>query len=178
MPAAPLMNAAHERSCRRAGLGSTNGAGLLDPTLGAPGDSRRFSAPRERVETPGARDARGRLSSTVGPVHEVVTATGGRSVEVVSRTGPNGTSAILTSEIEELRSFATEASPRCAPTSAVSSSAPAAAIAWDAARVRVQRIDHVVRTGMSRADTLLPACSADRVSFGEGSRALTFGDRS
>jgi 8-oxo-dGTP diphosphatase len=72
-----------------------------------------FLHPRERVEDALAREIREEtgLAVEVGPVLEVVTGYRWERVEIVFAYRVRGGSAVLTSEIEELRSFAPDALP-------------------------------------------------------------------
>ena len=72
-----------------------------------------FLHPRERVEDALAREIREEtgLAVEVGPVLEVVTGYRWERVEVVFAYRVSGGTAVLTSEIEELRSFAPDALP-------------------------------------------------------------------
>jgi 8-oxo-dGTP diphosphatase len=72
-----------------------------------------FLHPRERVEDALAREIREEtgLVVEVGPVLEVVTGYRWERVEIVFAYRVRGGSAVLTSEIEELRSFAPDALP-------------------------------------------------------------------
>jgi len=90
-----------------------------------------FLHPRERVEDALAREIREEtgLAVEVGPVLEVVT--GWERVEVVFAYRVSGGTAVLTSEIEELRSFAPDALPEMrADQRGLIERHAAAAIAW------------------------------------------------
>jgi len=92
-----------------------------------------FLHPRERVEDALAREIREEtgLAVEVGPVLEVVTGYRWERVEVVFAYRVSGGTAVLTSEIEELRSFAPDALPEMrADQRGLIERHAAAAIAW------------------------------------------------
>ena len=92
-----------------------------------------FLHPRERVEDALAREIREEtgLAVEVGPVLEVVTGYRWERVEVVYAYRVSGGTAVLTSEIEELRSFAPDALPEMrADQRGLIERHAAAAIAW------------------------------------------------
>jgi len=92
-----------------------------------------FLHPRERVEDALAREIREEtgLAVEVGPVLEFVTGYRWERVEVVFAYRVSGGTAVLTSEIEELRSFAPDALPEMrADQRGLIERHAAAAIAW------------------------------------------------
>ena len=96
-----------------------------------------FLHPRERVEDALAREIREEtgLAVEVGPVLEVVTGYRWERVEIVFAYRVSGGTAVLTSEIEELRSFAPDALPEVrADQRGLIERHAVAAIAWSKAR--------------------------------------------
>jgi 8-oxo-dGTP diphosphatase len=92
-----------------------------------------FLHPRERVEDALAREIREEtgLSVEVGPVLEVVTGYRWERVEIVFAYRVTGGAAVLTSEIEELRSFPPDVLPEVrADQRGLIERHAAAAIAW------------------------------------------------
>src|SRR5438132_10796092 len=92
-----------------------------------------FLHPRERVEDALSREIREEtgLAVEVGPVLEVVTGYRWERVEIVFAYRVSGGTAVLTSEIEELRSFAPDALPEVrADQRGLIERHDAAAIAW------------------------------------------------
>src|SRR2546425_694732 len=96
-----------------------------------------FLHPRERVVDALAREIRAEtgLAVEVGPVLEVVTGYRWERVEIVFAYRVSGGTAVLTSEIEELRSFAPDALPEVrADQRGLIERHAVAAIAWSKAR--------------------------------------------